>query len=188
MWEKIWRKRRNCRRRDRPKGAEERCSRLWLCLNSTRVCQQYNQRIYRGTESLIFIPMGLKSDGFSTKATSGSLSQMAQRQTFPLQPLCAWLSTASVFTVSMKRNVLPVDFLPRFCALMQFQNAFICLKGFELNMHNGKCSKKVHLPHFILLKVLHSLYFISGGIQDKDQGCVLLYRQISGAFTYDFRL
>lgn len=39
-------------------------------------------------QSLIFIPMGLQSDGFSTKAALRSLSQMAQRLTFPLQPLC----------------------------------------------------------------------------------------------------
>lgn len=159
------------------------CTRHWLCLNSTRVCRQYNHRIYRGTESLIFIPMGLKSDGFSTNAASGSLSQMAQRQTFPPQPLCALLSTASVFTVTMKRSVLPVDSLPRFCALTQFQNACIfltCLKGFELNIHNGKFSKKVHLPHFILLKVLCSLHFISGDIQDlvKDASCCIVRYQV----------
>lgn len=76
---------------DRQKGAEETRTRLWLCLNSTAVCQQYNCRICRGTESLLFIPMRLKSDGFSITL---SLSQMARHQTFLLQPSCTRLSTA----------------------------------------------------------------------------------------------
>lgn len=82
----------NCRSRDRQ---TEWCTILWSCLSSTRVCQQYNLRIYRGTESLIFYPHGTQIWWlFHFKAALRSLSQMAQRQTFPLQPLCTCLSTA----------------------------------------------------------------------------------------------
>lgn len=57
---------------------------LCLCLNSTSVCQQSNHRIYRGTESLISIPVCLKSDGFSAKAALDSFSHMAQCAAFVL--------------------------------------------------------------------------------------------------------
>ena len=64
--------------RDRQREAGDKRTRLWLCLNSTACANSTIAGFAQEQKVSFFIPMRLKSDGFSVTL---SLSQMARHQT-----------------------------------------------------------------------------------------------------------
>lgn len=177
-----------CWRKNWLEGAEECCTCLWLCLNSSTVCQQHNHRIYTGTESPIFIPMRFEIWWLSHfEAAMRSLSQMAHLLTFPPPPLCTRLPLAIILIVSIKMD-LSAELLVFFYVLLEFQIAFdlqwifivsydcvhfltlsdivIFCKTYQLNINicthcSNSLSKKQKLMKRFCLKVVQGDYVIT---------------------------